>query len=121
MIRVQLEFVIIALVHEKLEKNEDVSITISAGEVIKWGGKMEEKFGMAILNDFRPDEIVPFLRQSQYFREGKVAFSLNEDALVRFPDYPNITACLFEALNPRLNYPMELLRETGLLSSIENK
>jgi len=129
LVRVELKFVLIALVHDKLCAGCDrENISITPYEVRKWGGLMEQKTGLAVLNGFSPDEILEFLNYSPLFRpdysekdcEGNSSFVLNTDALCRMSAYPDIAYCLFVAWDPVLNYPMEFIEASGLLPVLEN-
>lgn len=128
MVRVELKFVLIALVHNKLCAGCDRgNISVTPYEVRKWGGLMEQKTGLAVLNRFSPDEILEFLNHSPLFRpdygekdcEGNPSFALKTNALCRMSAYPDIAYCLFTAWDPMLNYPMEFIEASGLLPILE--
>ena len=63
MTRIDIEFAVIGVINKKLEQRTDCGqpIMITEVEIQKWGHSVEIASGLAVLNNFYPDDIKTFL------------------------------------------------------------
>ena len=129
MTRIDIEFAIIGIINQKLEQrtNSGQPIVITETEIQTYGHSLEVATGLAILNNFYPDDIKAFLETGRYqglFKKtynGQTCYEFMPEKLRHMSSYPNITAALMERMDPRLNYPMPVIEASGLLKILESE
>ena len=126
MTRMDLDFAIIATVRKKLDDENDPP-AITPDDVLATTRRLEAITGVAVLNNFHRDDVERFLKTKCAYGEHifiETAMNSNEyvvnSAAIRYDRaYPNKILCLLDILDPRLNYPMEVIEASGILPDLE--
>lgn len=123
MIRVSPQFVLAAVLVEKLDQNRrGDEIVVAPDDLLQWTRDMEIKTRLAVLNGFGTETLIDYMDHCPVLKRwyGR-EYGLDEDALSRYPSWPDRKGCVLEALDPELNHPMEFLERSGLVAVLEDK
>lgn len=117
MFKFEEKLAVIATVRDKLAKNET---GITANDVKQMSADLENRTGHAVLNEFTARTLnIFFSRHSDYFRyDRRDPESENPIYEIRTDAHGDIVKDMIHKLDPRLNYPLDFLQATGLLSDL---
>lgn len=108
------EMAVIGLITNRAKKNGINNVSFTLGEVLSYNDYLDRVSGIGVLNDFSPSSLEELL-DSMY----PVIYKVGNRYVLRysFRSISELVSWLTYVLDPRINYPVPILKETCILVS----
>lgn len=115
MIRLQKDFAVIATAQLVVKQGGD---KINAETVKQFSRGLESQTGIAVINSFTDESLNMFFRNHPDF--FKRTYQRDEDGNPIYEIRPmyDLAQRMIQAIDPAVNYPMEILRAAGMLKPL---